>query len=89
MLGIVYTPVEIVDFIIKSVNEIVLQSEFGLIVEVHRGFILLILSLARVLSLLDYCNPDILLTRRSRAQSILNEIHANEIVYYLHTTLQQ
>lgn len=82
-LGIVYTPVEVVDFIIHSVNE-VLQSEFGQtlgrkgvhIIDPFTGtgtFITRLLQSGLI-------QPDEL------AHKYANEIHANEIVllaYYI------
>ena len=83
MLGIVYTPVEIVDFIIRSVNE-ALQEEFGQTLGSEGVHILAPLAgtgtfITRLLQLGLIAPED--LERKCR-----EEIHANEIVplaYYI------
>jgi predicted helicase len=82
-LGIVYTPVEVVDFIIHSVNDI-LKSEFGQ-TWAARAFTSLTRSPALALLLPACCKAD-LISREELAYKFQNEIHANEIVllaYYI------
>jgi predicted helicase len=82
-LGIVYTPVEIVDFIIKSVDEL-LRNEFGETlgsqgVHVIDPFVGTGTFITRLLH-------SGLMTREQTMQKYQNEIHANEIVllaYYI------
>lgn len=82
-LGIVYTPVEVVDFIIKSVDE-VLQSEFGQTlgsagVHIIDPFVGTGTFITRLLQS-GLIKPD------QMAQKYQHEIHANEIVllaYYI------
>lgn len=82
-LGIVYTPVEIVDFIIKSVNE-VLQSEFGQTlgskgVHIIDPFVGTGTFITRLLQ-------SGLIAPEALAHKYKHEIHANEIVllaYYI------
>jgi predicted helicase len=82
-LGIVYTPVEVVDFIIKSVDE-VLQSEFGQTlgsegVHIIDPFVGTGTFITRLLQ-------SGLIKPEQMAQKYRHEIHANEIVllaYYI------
>ena len=82
-LGIVYTPVEVVDFIIKSVDE-VLQSEFGQTlgdagVHIIDPFVGTGTFITRLLQ-------SGLIKPEQMAHKYRNEIHANEIVllaYYI------
>ncbi len=82
-LGIVYTPVEIVDFIIRSVNE-VLQAEFGQTfgsegVHIIDPFVGTGTFITRLLQ-------SGLIEPEQMARKYRNEIHANEIVllaYYI------
>ncbi|MCW2285619.1 putative helicase [Rhodoblastus acidophilus] len=82
-LGIVYTPVEVVDFIIKSVDE-VLQSEFGQTlgsegVHIIDPFVGTGTFITRLLQ-------SGLITPEQMARKYRHEIHANEIVllaYYI------
>ena len=69
-LGIVYTPVEVVDFIIRSVGYII-QKEFGRSLSDENVHIL---------------DPSGLISREALVQKYRKEIHANEIVlmaYYI------
>jgi predicted helicase len=82
-LGIVYTPVEIVDFIIRSV-EYVLGSEFGASVE-HRHVHLLDPFTGTGTFMVRLIQNG-LISREALREKYLNEFHANEIVllaYYL------
>lgn len=82
-LGIVYTPVEVVDFIVKSVDE-VLQSEFGQTlgsegVHIIDPFVGTGTFITRLLQ-------SGLITPEQMAHKYRHEIHANEIVllaYYI------
>lgn len=82
-LGIVYTPVEVVDFIIRSVDE-VLQSEFGQSlgsegVHIIDPFVGTGTFITRLLQ-------SGLISREQMAHKYRNEIHCNEIVllaYYI------
>ena len=82
-LGIVYTPVEVVDFIIHSVNE-ALQSEFGLTLgskDVH-----IIDPFTGTGTFITRLLQSGLISKDQLAYKYQNEIHANEIVllaYYI------
>lgn len=82
-LGIVYTPVEVVDFIIHSVNDI-LQSEFGQSLgskDVH-----IIDPFTGTGTFITRLLQSGLIDKKQLAHKYKNEIHANEIVllaYYI------
>lgn len=82
-LGIVYTPVEVVDFIIHSVNE-VLQSEFGQTLEDRNVHI--IDPFTGTGTFITRLLQSGLISREKLPYKYQNEIHANEIVllaYYI------
>lgn len=82
-LGIVYTPVEVVDFIIRSVND-VLQSEFGQTLG-SKG-VHIIDPFTGTGTFITRLLQSGLITREQLPHKYKNEIHANEIVllaYYI------
>jgi predicted helicase len=82
-LGIVYTPVEVVDFIIHSVNDI-LQSEFGLTLGSKNVHILD--PFTGTGTFVTRLLQSGLIGKEQLAYKYQNEIHANEIVllaYYI------
>ncbi|OQX11014.1 MAG: damage-inducible protein [Thiothrix lacustris] len=82
-LGIVYTPVEVVDFIIHSVND-VLQSEFGQTLEDENVHI--IDPFTGTGTFITRLLQSGLITREQLPYKYQHEIHANEIVllaYYI------
>ncbi|MEF2144885.1 MAG: type ISP restriction/modification enzyme, partial [Desulfovibrionaceae bacterium] len=82
-LGIVYTPVEVVDFIIHSVNEI-LQSEFGQTIG-SKG-VHIIDPFTGIGTFITRLLQSGLITPEQLPHKYKNEIHANEIVllaYYI------
>lgn len=82
-LGIVYTPVEVVDFIIHSVND-VLQSEFGQTLGSQGVHILD--PFTGTGTFITRLLQSGLITREQLPHKYKNEIHANEIVllaYYI------
>ena len=82
-LGIVYTPVEVVDFILRSVDEL-LQSEFGLSLGAKNVHI--IDPFVGTGTFITRLIQSGLIRREDLPYKYLNEIHANELVllaYYL------
>jgi predicted helicase len=82
-LGIVYTPVEVVDFIIHSVNDL-LQSEFGL--DLGSKGVHIIDPFTGTGTFITRLLQSGLISREQLAYKYRNEIHANEIVllaYYI------
>ena len=82
-LGIVYTPVEIVDFIIHSVND-VLRDEFGQ--SLGSPGVHIIDPFTGTGTFITRLLESGLITREEMTHKYLNEIHANEIVllaYYI------
>ena len=82
-MGIVYTPVEVVDFIIKSVDEM-LQSEFGQTLGSEGVHI--IDPFAGTGTFITRLLQSGLISREQMAHKYRHEIHANEIVllaYYI------
>ncbi len=82
-LGIVYTPVEIVDFLIQSVNE-VLQEEFGQTLSSEGVHV--IEPFAGTGTFITRLLQSGLIKTEDLRRKFLNEIHANEIVllaYYI------
>lgn len=82
-LGIVYTPVEIVDFILKSVNE-VLQSEFGQ--DLGSEGVHIIDPFTGTGTFITRLLQSGLIPKEAMEKKFREEIHANEIVllaYYI------